>query len=187
MKHITTILLTLAAALTATAQEGHFGYINYRETLMLMPEYAQAQETIQTIQQEYEQEIERADTEFYRQYMEYLHGQKMLSSTIILKRQKELQQLYENSMEFKKNFRDSLSAERKALLEPLERKLLDAISTVSRNMGLEYVIDMSSHSYLYIDPEKGNDISHPVYKLLGIEYKEATDTENIPQPVTPNQ
>lgn len=169
MKHITAILLTLAIALPSAAQEGHFGYINYNETLMLMPEYAEAKAAIEMLQEEYEKEIERADTEFYRQYTEYLHGQKLLSSTIILKRQKELQQLYDASMDFKKTYRDSLKTERRILLEPLELKLMSVISAVSKSMELDYVIDLASHSYLYIDPEKGVDISHTVYRELGIE------------------
>ena len=174
MKRITTILIILTIALSASAQNGRFGYLNYKETVKLMPEYAEAESKIKQLEEEYASEIEREETELYRQYTEYLHGQKILSNSIILKRQKELQVLYDNSMKFKKEAKESLNAERRQLLEPLELKVLNTVSQIAKDLGLDYVIDLASHSYLYIDTEKGVDISHDVYKALGIETTQNT-------------
>ncbi len=184
MRRITTILLTLAASLTICAQEGRFGYINFSETIKMLPEYAKAQESVRQLQNEYAKEVERSETEFYRQYTEYLHGQDLLSATIVMKRQKELQQLYDNSMTFKKNFRDSLNVERKRLLEPLELKVMKSVNKIGKKLRLDYVIDLSAHTYLYIDDEKGVDISHDVYKDLGIEYQPKKGDENPQQRIS---
>lgn len=168
MKRFTVFLFLLTLFLTSQAQDGQFGYINFDETMMLMPEYKLAEEKLQKLQDEYAQENDRQQNEFYRQYTEYLHGQKLLSPTIIMKRQKELQQLYDDNMEFNRTAKRSLAREREALLEPIKVKLLNAVNRVGKQMKLDYVIDMGSHSYLYIDTEKGIDISVQVYRAVGI-------------------
>lgn len=168
MKRFTTLLFALTLFLVSFAQEGRFGYLNFDETIMLMPEYKKAEDKLQKLQDEYSEEISRQQNEFYRQYTEYLHGQKLLSQTIIMKRQKELQLLYDENMEFNRSAKESLAKEREALLEPIKVKLLNAINRIGKQMKLDYVIDMGSHSYLFINQDKGIDISVPVYRALGI-------------------
>lgn len=178
MKKLTALLSTLALCVCVCAQDGKFGYIDFNETLKRMPEYAVAQDTLRHIEEEYAQEIERSDTEFYRQYMEYIHGQKLMSASILQKRQKELQQLYDGSMEFKKIAKDSLDAERLRLLEPIQRKLSNTISRIGKKRGLDYVIDIKSGAYLYINNDRGIDITQEVYKSLGIK-KNDNETDGI--------
>lgn len=137
-----------------------------------MPEYAVALDTLRHIEEEYTQEVERSDKEFYRQYMEYIHGQKLMSASILQKRQKELQHLYDESMEFKRTAKDSLAAERLILLEPIRQKLSKAIAKVGKRRGLDYVIDIAESAYLFINDDRGVDITQEVYKSLGIKEKE---------------
>lgn len=171
MKKLIVILTALAFAVSTDAQNGRFGFIDYNQTLKMMPEYAAAQDSLRHIEEEYAEEIERSDTEFNRQYMEYIHGQKLMSASILQKRQKELQHLYDGSMEFKKAASDSIRAERARLLKPLKRKLSDAISKVGRKRGLDYVLDLASSPYLYVNEDKGMDITGDVCKVLGIKPK----------------
>lgn len=170
------LILFLFTCMTATAQN-RFGFIAFNNTLKLMPEYMEAELHLQKLQSDYKEEIERAKREFDRQYTDFIINQNQLSATIVVKRQKELQLLMDNNVEFKKRASSELEAERNRMLYPLKGKLLNAIKLVCDDMKLDWVIDTEKETYLYINNERGFDISHPVYKVLGIESQiEPSDT-----------
>lgn len=151
--------------------QGQFGYINYKETLEKMPSYQQANESYLRIVADYEEEIERNDKEFQRQYIDYLHVQSQLSNTILQKRQKELMLLSENSLNFKKSRSEMLAADRDSLMEPVKAELLKAIKDVADIMKLDYVVDSSNGGFLYIG-SNGVDITTQVYGILKIAVEE---------------
>ncbi|MBO4443029.1 MAG: OmpH family outer membrane protein [Bacteroidaceae bacterium] len=168
------VRLLLAAVLTnaflmVSAQEGKFGYIDFNSTLMLMPEYLEAEINLQKIQSDYKEEIERSKREFERVYIEFMLEQDQLSASIVAKRQRELQLLMDNNAQFRDKVQSDLEAKRAELLYPIRNKLLKTVSDVCSSLNLDYVIDTGKGTYLFINPEKGVDISTQVYKLLGID------------------
>lgn len=173
MKRIAALAFGLGLVLAASAQ-GQFGYINYQQTLCKMPSYKVADEAYQKIVADYEEEIERNDKEFQRQYIDYLHVQSQLSNTILQKRQKELMQLSENSLSFKKSRSEMLSADRDSLMAPVKAELQKAIKDVADILQLEYVIDSSNDAYLYIG-KNGVDITTQVYGILNIAVEEPVE------------
>ena len=75
----------------------------------------------------------------------------------------------DNNVEFKNRAAGELEVVRNNMLDPLKGKLLDAIKQVCDEMQLDWVIDTEKGTYLYINNDRGIDISHPVYHVLGIE------------------
>ena len=63
------------------------------------------------------------------------------------------------------------------MLLPLKKRLLEAVSEVCKEQNLDYVVDTGKGTYLYINQEKGVDISQMVYQRLGIEKKTETVVE----------
>lgn len=172
MKVKTLLALFLANAfLMLSAQDGKFGYIDFNGTLRIMPEYLEAEKTLRDIQTDYHEEIERSKREFERQYIEFMLEQDHLSASIVAKRQKELQLLMDNNAQFRDNVQLELEARRDELLLPLKKKLMKVVSDVCVEKDLDYVVDTGKGSYLYINPEKGVDLTDDVYKILGIERK----------------
>lgn len=159
------------AFLMLSAQEGKFGYIDFNGTLRIMPEYLEAEKNLKEIQSDYHEEIERSKREFERQYIEFMLEQDHLSASIVAKRQKELQLLMDNNAQFRDNVQLELEARRDELLMPLKKKLMKVVSDVCVEKNLDYVVDTGKGSYLYINPEKGVDLTEDVYKILGIEIK----------------
>ena len=159
----------LSVAVLVSAQENKFGYIDFNGTLKLMPEYMEAQIILQKTQSDYREEIDRSKREFERQYIEFMLEQDHLSPSIVAKRQKELQLLMDNNAQFRDKVQSELETKREELLVPLKKKLMKAVSDVCSEQNLDYVIDTGKGTYLYINPEKGIDISVQVYKHLGIE------------------
>ncbi|MBR4810435.1 MAG: OmpH family outer membrane protein [Bacteroidaceae bacterium] len=173
------------AFLMLSAQEGKFGYIDFNGTLRIMPEYLEAENNLRQIQSDYHEEIERSKREFERQYIEFMLEQDHLSASIVAKRQKELQLLMDNNAQFRDNVQLELEARRDELLMPLKKKLMKVVSDVCIEKNLDYVVDTGKGTYLYINQEKGVDITDDVYKILGIERKVETVVEGG-QPVLIN-
>ena len=159
----------LSLPVLVSAQNGRFGYIDYNGTLKLMPDYIDAEVSLQKIQSDYREEIERSKREFERQYIEFMLEQAELTPSIIAKRQKELQLLMDNNAQFRDNVQAELESKRNELLIPIKKKLLQAISEVCQENGLDYVIDTGAGAYLYVNQEKAVDISVQVYGRVGIE------------------
>lgn len=175
-KLLLTLFLT-ASFLALSAQEGKFGFIDFNGTLRRMPDYKQAEAKLAEIQSDYHEEIERSKREFERQYIEFMLEQDHLSASIVAKRQKELQLIMDNNAQFRDNIQLELEARRDELLMPLKKKLLNAVSEICAEQNLDYVVDTGKGTYLYINPEKGVDITEPVYKILDIEIV----TEAVPE------
>lgn len=177
MKTSRTLFLIVLLSVTTllSAQEGKFGYIDFNGTLKLMPEYMEAQIILLKTQSDYREEIERSKREFERQYIDFMLEQDYLSPSIVAKRQKELQLLMDNNAEFRDKVQSELETKRNELLLPLKNKLMKAVSEISKEQDLDYVIDTGKGAYLFINPDKGVDISEVVYKILGI--------DNIPDKV----
>ncbi len=169
------LIVLLSVTTLLSAQEGKFGYIDFNGTLRLMPEYMEAQIILLKTQSDYREEIERSKREFERQYIDFMLEQDYLSPSIVAKRQKELQLLMDNNAEFRDKVQSELETKRNELLLPLKNKLMKAVSEISKEQDLDYVIDTGKGAYLFINPDKGVDISEVVYKKLGI--------DNIPDKV----
>ena len=166
------LALTLANAfLTLSAQEGKFGFIDFNATLRRMPDYIEAEANLRNIQSSYQDELDRSKREFERQYIEFMLEQDHLSASIVAKRQKELQLMMDNNVQFRDNVQMELEVKRDELLVPLQKKLFDAVQEVSTELNLDYVVDTGKGTYLYINQERGVDLSDEVGSRLGIEKK----------------
>lgn len=136
-----------------------FGYLSYSAVIRLMPEYEQAQKKLDLLQQRYDEELARADKEFNLKFAEFLDGQKNFPENILLKRQKELQDLMEKSIQFKSELQTLLEKARKDFGAPVEEKLNAIISDVAKQLQLEYVLNTDNNTYPYISKESGVDIT----------------------------
>lgn len=166
------LALTFANAfLTLSAQEGKFGFIDFNATLRRMPDYIEAEANLRNIQSVYQDELDRSKREFERQYIEFMLEQDHLSASIVAKRQKELQLMMDSNVHFRDEVQMELEAKRDELLIPLQKKLLNAVQEVSTELNLDYVVDTGKGTYLYINQERGVDISDQVGSRLGIEKK----------------
>lgn len=197
MKYLISILFLLSSSLTLTAQEvspvstpaqtdvhpanaaeavtpqvqtipATFGYISYSEVMKQMPEYTQAQTSIEKLKIYYDQEMDRAEQEFSKKFSEYIDGFRTFPENIMLKRQKELQQLMDQSMKFKNEAQQLLSKSEKELMAPVENSLKEAIKTVGKQLRLSYVLNTDGNTYPFINTDEGQgiDITNAVLKIV---------------------
>ena len=134
-------------SVSATKSVVRFGFLSYSEIIRLMPEYISAQEKLNRLQEKYEAELQRSDNEFNRKYAEFLEGQKEFPENILLKRQKELQELMEKSIQFRDETKELLANVRKEMTAPIMEKLNEAIRIIGLQHQFEYVLNTDNNTY----------------------------------------
>lgn len=154
---------------TEETPQVRFGYLGYSAVFKAMPEYAQAQEELNLLRSKYEAEIKRADEEFNRKYGEFLQEQKEFPEAILLRRQKELQQLMEKSISFRDEVKQLLEEARQKMTEPVRAKLDEVLAVIAESHDFAFILNTDGNACPYIDPLCGTDVTEEAKALLGMQ------------------
>ncbi|MBQ0141211.1 MAG: OmpH family outer membrane protein [Prevotellaceae bacterium] len=165
MRKIFITTLFMLISVTAMSQKT-FGYLSYFKVLQSTEEYSQIQNEIQQLKDESQREMTRASENFSKQFAEYIDGQKTFSENIMMKRQKELQQLMNQSLQYRDEARKLIERAEKELMQPLYDKLNNAIQIIGAENDFEYILNTDNNSYPFINTEKGEDITEKVLILI---------------------
>lgn len=167
MKRNLFILLALIS-MTAMAQS-RFGYVSYREIVRMLPEYSIVEAHIDELQAKYEAEIERSDREFNQKYTDFIEEQSQFPDNIRMKRHKELQELMEKSIAFKKEVNHAMREARAEMMKPLYEKIDEAVMVLCVDGDYDYILNTDERVYIAINPQKGEDITEQLKQALKIE------------------
>lgn len=156
-------------AQTVVKETLKFGYVSYKEILQAMPEYKKAKADIDTLIAVYDKEVEISEAELNRRFVEYVEGQKTFAENILLKRQKEIQLLIEQSAEFKKETQRLLANAKNELMQPVYERLNEALAKVGKDRSYAFILNTDNNSYPFVNPDQGEDATDAVLHVLGIE------------------
>lgn len=174
-----TLLLPFAGRVGGASAQTRFGYLDYDAVLRQMPEYAEALQRVSALKVKYEQEATRGEEEFQRKFSEFLQGQKDFPENILVKRQAELQNLMEAGIKFRQDAQQLLSKAERELMSGVKVKLNEAIHAVATEMGYGWVLNTGGDSCPYINPDLGDDVTHPVLQHLGVEEPEKPASQEV--------
>ena len=166
LKKIAFILL-LIAPMSVFAQK--FGHIKTQEILVAMPDYIKAQTDIQTMQKQYEDEMKRAQEEFNKKFTAYQEEQANLPKNIQERRQKELQELSQKGMQMQQDAQQELERSWMTMLEPIAKKIDDAIKAVGQDGGYVYIFDLNATQIPFVNETLSTDVTSAVKAKLGIQ------------------
>ena len=166
LKKIALILL-LIAPMSIFAQK--FGHIRTQEILTIMPEYTKAQTDIQTMQQQYDDEMKRLGEELNKKFTAYQQEQANLPKNIQERRQKELQELNERGMQMQQDAQQQLQQSWMQMLEPIAKKIDDAIKAVGQEGGYIYIFDLNATQIPFINETQSTDVTSAVKAKLGLQ------------------
>ena len=170
MKRCIAILLSLIAI--GTMAQSKFGYVSYKEIVTALPEYCIVNAHLDELQAKYEAEIERSEREFNQKYTDFIEEQSQFPDNIRIKRHKELQELMEKAMAFKKEINDAMREARHEMMKPLHDKVNEAVMKVCIEGNYDYILDMDDRTYIAINPQSGTDVTSLVKQELGMEQQE---------------
>lgn len=143
-----------------------FGYLSYDAAIKAMPEYAEAQKSIEALKAKYDAEAKRVEDEFNKKYEEFLEGQREFPQTILRKRQNELQELLSKNIAFKNESLRLLAEAEKEAMAPLHKQLAALLSIIGADKGFSFIINTDNNSCPFINPQQGVDINGIVKSTL---------------------
>ncbi len=160
-----TLLLILPMAVMAQIR---IGYLSYSQVMKQMPEYTQAQEKLQALKVQYDQEAKRGEEEFQRKFSEFLQGQKDFPQNIMLKRQAELQSLMDSGIQFRQEAEQLLSKAEAEMMAEVKGKLDVAIEAVGISGGYVCVLNTDGSQCPFLNPALSEDVTTAVLQSLGV-------------------
>ena len=145
-----------------------FGHIKRQEIVNVMPEYTKAQTDIKTMEKQYQDEIQRAVDDLNKKYAAFQEEQANLPQNIKDRRMKELQELNEKGMQYQQEAQQQLSQAWMEKLQPIIKKVDDAIKAVGQEGGYVYIFDLDSTDIPFVNETLSTDVSAAVKSKLGL-------------------
>ena len=156
--------------LTASAQSGattmKFGFLSYDSVRQSMKEYAEMQQQVATMRSAYEAEMKRVEDDFNKKYEEFLDGQKNFPTTILQKRQSELQEMLDKNIAFKNESLRILNEQESQLMESINLMVKICVQQVGQRHGYAFILNTDADALPWLNPEMGEDVTEEVKALL---------------------
>ena len=170
MKRLAIVIIVMSVFLSVRAQVStptfRFGYLSYEAALLSMPEYANVQQKMNALREQFQAETLRVEDEFNRKYEDFLDGQRDFPRTILQKRQSDLQELMEKNIRFKEQGRQELADAEREAMAPLRIRLIELLSTIGRERGYAFIYDTDTKALPFLNISFGEDINQLVQDAL---------------------
>lgn len=158
------LLLLVVAPLSIFAQE-KLAYINSQEVFMKMPELKDVETKLAAKSESINKQKEAIEAEYQAKLKEFQGSTDEPTQSVVLDRQKQIQQIQERFETFIESSRAEYEKEQQALITPLRQKMVQAIKTVGDENNYTYIFD--SAALLHIGTH-AIDASKQVKAKLGI-------------------
>ena len=161
------LILMLILPMSVFAQK--FGHIRSQEILLVMPEYTKAQTDIEVMRKQYEDDMKRVEDEFQKKFTAFQQEQANLPKNLLERRQKELQELSERGMQMQQDAQQELQQSWMQMLEPIAKKIDDAIKAVGQEGGYVFIFDLNATQIPFVNETYATDVTSAVKAKLGIQ------------------
>lgn len=157
------IAMLLALPMTMFAQK--VGHVNSNAIMQAMPETAALQTEIQTLQKQFQDELQRKEADLKAKSEAYDKEAANLSETLKQYREQELQKAYQEYQQFGATSEQELQKVYQTKLGEIQEKVLKAVKEVGEAGGYAYVFDAASVPFI---GNTANDITDQVKAKLGV-------------------
>jgi outer membrane protein len=160
------LMALLLVPMSILAQK--FGHFDSAEIMQAMPEYTAAQNEIQQLQTQYENDLKRMQDEFQTKYTEFQKEEANLLDAIKQRRMTELQEM---DARIRQNYQDNLKSIQdfsQQKMQAISEKILAVIKTVGDEGGYVYIMDVTM-GVPYISPTLSTDVTSQIKAKLGIQ------------------
>ena len=162
MKKIIMIAAMAVMSVAAMAQDFKFGYVDFNEVIMLMPEMDEARATIEENQKTNEEILMTMYKEYETKMQQYQQNNATWTPAVREMKEKELMQLEQNLQQNQQ----VLQQELQQLQAPIYKKAQDTVNELAKAKGLALVFE--KNSLLYLDPAQGVDLTPEARTALNI-------------------
>ena len=167
-KVILTTLLVIACIFTANAQK--FALIDMEYITKNIPEYQKATEQLNTLQEQYQKEIEALSKDAQNLYKQYQQTSSNLSASqrnqkeeTIVNKEKEAQQLRQKYF----GPEGEMTKKQEELISPIQNRIYETVKQLAQSHGYSIVFDRAAAQNMMIFASPKIDISDEVLSRLG--------------------
>lgn len=148
----TIIFFSICLLSSVQGQESFYkiGYINTVELLDAIPEKVKASKNIEELNQKYKNELAIMQNEYNKKYSDFIADQNSMAESIKLRRMQELYELEKNIESFLKIAQEDVESQEELLIEPLRKKLNQAIKDVGEEHGFICIYDLAHPSIAFV-------------------------------------
>lgn len=165
LKKIALLVVVFALPLGAMAQK--FAHMNSQEVVSLMPEFIKAQADLETMSNQFAQELKSSQDEFNKKLANFKAQVDSLPKNIAERRQKELEDMAARQEQFQQEAYQSMQKAQQDAMMPIYKKLDEAIQAVGKAEGAIYIFDIARTPIPYVGPTSV-DVTAKVKTQLGI-------------------
>lgn len=174
---IALLCLLLAVIGTGKAQEQKIGYVDTDYILSQMSEYQGIQQQLRSISSEWNAELEKMKQEVQQLKEDYQSKEILYTDELKEKKQQEIQNKVEQRQQYldqKFGAEGEYFQKQKELLEPIQRKVFNAVNTVAKRQDFDFVFDRAQNSNMLYGVEEWN-LNDEVLQELGITLNDASN------------
>lgn len=165
------LFLLFSLSVAAQAQETRYAFFSYQEVLNNMTDAQLAQQQLQKLRKQFDEEAKRSSLEFNEKYEEFLEGQHDFAPVIYKKRQAELQDMMDKNISFRQEAENHLSTTEETLMTPIKNRLNEAIRQLGSQHGYAFILNSDNNTLPYVDPSLCDDITQQLIQLLNTHAK----------------
>jgi len=155
--------------MVAVAQNLQIAVVNSHEIFAAMPELSDIERQIADRAQQMEATMQDLEAEYNRRFSEFQALPETTSDAIRQDREREIMQIIERFNTFVQNSEQEMLQLRMSLLEPVQRRIIEAIEAVGREGGYTFVFETGSQmSPIVFINDNAVDITQRVRTRLGI-------------------
>ena len=151
------ILALIALPMSAFAQK--FAHVNTPAIVNAMPEYAAAQEELQKLSKQYQEELKRMQDELQTKLEDYQKNGESLPETMKQRRMQELQ--------YHQTAQNDIAKQEQTKLAEISEKVTKAVKEVGTTGGYVYIMDVAG-DIPFINEALSTDVTDQVKAKLGI-------------------
>ena len=166
MKKIILIAVMAVMSVAASAQNLKFGYVNFNEIVMLMPEMDAARATMEENQKTNEEILMSMYQEYQTKMQDYQAKAATWTSAIRESKEKELMDIESSLQQTQQSLQQEMQQLQNSLQAPIYEKAQTTVQEIAKAQGLAFVFEESS--LLYIDPAQGVNLTTEARKALNI-------------------
>lgn len=158
----------LILAFAASAQR--YAVIDSKYILDKLPEYKEAQKTLDQFSEKWQQEIDQKQAAMDKMYKDYDAEQVMLSDVLKKKREDELYNKEKELRDLQKKrfgFEGDLFKKRQELIKPIQDRVYNAVQKLAAEKQYDFILDKSEGiTVIFADPKL--DKSADILRNLGV-------------------
>jgi len=159
------VLMCMFLPFGVFSQEAKIAVVNAAEIFNMMPELDDVDNQLAILSTQYQNDLQSMQADLTAKNDEYIKIQETLPENLKLRRQEEMQQIYERIQNLYTVAQQDIEQKRIELMEPIEEKITKAIQEVGAEQGYTFI--MNNQMMLYVSPS-AIDATQLVKTKLGL-------------------